>query len=139
MKKTALILLLFIVSTVAFAGVNTVKSKYIGNQIFAANSSLVVQDDFFNYMLQTSNWQSEFTNRSVKNRVRFLYTESEMNHAVNTGNWTATVTFDVKVRDENNVIVTSLTNQTLTLSNDGVSAMTADNEAVFELVYGGCL
>ena len=136
MKKNIIILLLF-VSAFANAGVTTFKSKYKGTQINNTASTLFVQDDFFNYMVNTPTWPNEFTNSSVKNRIRFKYTASEKNYIVNNNDWSVTLTFDVKVRDENNNTISTLTGQTLKLENYGITSMDGVNESVLDLVVNG--
>ena len=136
MKKSFLIVVLILISSMAEAGVSTYMSKYLGAQINNSAPALKVYDDFFATMLYNPTWQNDFTNQSVKNRIRLVYTGGEKKHDVNTTSWTATVTFDVEVRDETNTVISTLTSQTLSLSNDP-SAKTTTNEAVLELLTNG--
>ncbi|MCB0401218.1 MAG: hypothetical protein KDD41_03985 [Flavobacteriales bacterium] len=139
MKKKIFVLLFLLSACIAQAGVSTYRAKYTGLQLNGGAPALKVEDDFFQTMLMNPNWSQDFVNVSVKNRIRLVYINGDKEHDVNTLDWPATVTFDVEVRDENNTIISTLNNQSLTISNtaQAVADPTTNNESVMELLTAG--
>lgn len=142
MKKQFLVVIFILISVITHAGVITYQNKYTGPELNNSTSNLKIEDDFFDNMVSNPNgWQNNFVNQSVKNRIRLVYIGADKQSNLNTLDWTASVTFDLEVKDETNTVISTLTNQTLSISNNAIVLSgpnpTTNNQSILELGISG--